>query len=270
MNNTASYVGLNITEVTSMLNDQTFGKLSYMKLRGMATAFRSQMEDSAMVSLSFEERFGLLVDAEYAKRRNTLLQRLLTKATFKDNSACLENIEYHEDRKLDRNLLTRLSTCTYIEEHRDIVIMGATGAGKTYVGCALGNAACRKFVSVKYIRLPELLVDLAIARGEGTYKKILVQYRKYALLILDEWLLTPLNLDTARDLLEIIEARHENSSTIFLSQFAIAGWYERLGEGTVADAVLDRIKHNSYEIIIEGKDSMRKRKSFKKALPKIE
>ena len=133
-----------------MLNDQTFEKLSYMKLRGMATAFRLQMEDGAMTPLSFEDRFGLLVDAEYAKRRNTLLQRLLSKATFKDNAACLENIEYHEDRKLDRTLLTRLSTCTYIAEHRDIVIMGATGAGKTYIGCAVGNAACRKFVSVKY------------------------------------------------------------------------------------------------------------------------
>ena len=222
-----------------MLNNQTLDKLSYMKLRGMATAFRHQVEDSAMDTLTFEERFGLLVDAEYAKRRNTLLQRLFLKATFKDNSACLENIEYHEDRKLDRSLLARLSTCAYITEHSDIILMGAAGAGKTYIGCALGNAACRKFISVKYVRLPELLVELSIARGEGTYKKLVAQYRKYGLLILDEWLLTPLSADFARDLLEIIEARHENASTIFLSQFAVSGWYARLGEGTVADAVLD-------------------------------
>jgi DNA replication protein DnaC len=255
----------NITqEAMTMLNDQTFEKLSYMKLRGMGSAFRQQMEDSTMASLSFEERFGLLVDAEYAKRRNTLLQRLLSKATFKDNSACLENIEYHEDRKLDRILFARLSTCTYISERRDVVIMGATGAGKTYIGCALGNAACRKFISVKYIRLPELLVDLSIARGDGNYRKVVAQYRKYGLLILDEWLMTSLDVVAARDLLEIIEARHENASTIFLSQSAPAGWYKRLGEGTVADAILDRIIHNSYEIIIEGKDSMRERKSFKK------
>lgn len=253
-----------------MLNEQTFEKLSYMKLRGMATAFRQQMENAAMQPLSFEDRFGLLVDAEYAKRRNTLLQRLLSKATFKDSSACLENIEYHEDRKLDRSLFARLSTCTYISEHRDVIIMGATGAGKTYIGCALGNAACRKFISVKYIRLPELLVELSIARGDGTYRKAVVQYRKYGLLILDEWLLTPLDIVAARDLLEIIEARHENASTIFLSQFTPAGWYERIGEGTVADAVLDRIIHNSYEIVIEGVDSMRKRKSFKKRSVKIE
>jgi len=140
--------------------------------------------------------------------------------------------------------------------------------GKTYIGCALGNAACRKFISLKYIRLPELLFDISIARGNGTYRKIVTQYQKYGLLILDEWLLTPLDVVAARDLLEIIEARHENASTIFLSQFAPAGWYERIGEGTIADAVLDRVTYNSYEIIIQGEDSMRKRKSFKKSSAK--
>lgn len=246
-----------------MLNNPTLEKLRYMKLRGMADAFTEQTADPAMKALSFEDRFGMLVDAEYAKRRNSALQKLISGATLKIGSACTEDIEYHSDRDLDKNLITKLSSCTYIEEHRNVIIMGATGAGKTYIGCALGNAACRRFVRVKYIRLPELLVELAIARGNGTIRKVMNQYRKYGLLILDEWLLMPLDATAALDLLEIVEARHENASTIFISQCAPAGWHSMIGEGRIADAVVDRILHSSYEIVISG-DSMRFRKSFRK------
>lgn len=246
-----------------MLNNTTFDKLRYMKLYGIAEAFREQLEDDAMKGLSFEERFGLIVDTEYMKRRNALLQRLLTSASFKIGGACMENIEYHADRKLDRDLLTRLSACSYITECRDVIIMGATGVGKTYLGCALGNAACRKFLKVKYIRLPDLLVDLSIARGDGTFRRVMNQYRKYHLLVLDEWLLVPPDSNSALNLLEIVESRHENASTIFISQCAPGGWHSMLGEGRVADAVMDRILHNSYEIVVAG-DSMRSRKSFKR------
>jgi DNA replication protein DnaC len=246
-----------------MLNSPTMEKLAYMKLRGMADSFRAQMEDSAMRDMMFEDRFGLLVDAEYAKRRNSLLQKLIASATLKVGSACMEDIEYHPDRNLDRELMTKLSACTYIDEHRNVIVVGPTGAGKTYVGCALGNAACRRFLKVKYVRLPELLVDLSIARGDGTFRKVMNQYRKYALLILDEWLLMPLDTGTALDLLEIVEARHEIASTIFISQCAPAGWHSMIGEGRIADAVVDRIIHNSFEIVING-DSMRSKKSFRK------
>lgn len=246
-----------------MLNSPTVEKLRYMKLRVMAESFEAQMEDQAMLGLSFEERFGLLVDSEYARRRDAILQKLFGKATLKTGSACVEDIEYLPDRNLDKALITKLSACAWIKEHRNVIIVGATGAGKTYIGCALGNAACRKFMKVKYVRLPELLVELSIARGDGTYRKVMNQYRKYELLIMDEWLLMPIETTTALDLLEIVESRHETASTIFISQSTPAGWHSMIGEGRIADAVIDRIVHNSYEIEISG-DSMRLKKSFKK------
>lgn len=246
-----------------MLNSETMEKLRGMNLRGMAEALRGQIDSPSARELSFDDRFGLLVDSEYIKRRNSLLHRLVKDAAFKMPSACVEGIEYDTDRHLDKSLLVRLSTCEYINEHRDVIIMGATGVGKTYAGCALGIAACRKFLKVKYIRLPELLVDLSIARGEGTYRKLTTAYKKYALLILDEWLLTPLEALAALDLLEIIETRHGNASTIFITQCAPTGWHSMIGEGRVADAILDRILYNSYEIRMDG-DSMRKKMSFKK------
>ena len=246
-----------------MLNSETMEKLRYMKLRGMSEALREQADDLAMLELSFDERFALLVDGEYLRRRNSLLQKLVTSATFKNSNASMEDIEYHPDRHLDRDTLMRLSSCSYIQERRDVIIMGATGVGKTYIGCALGNAACRKFQKVKYVRLPELLVDLSIAKGNGSFRRVMNHYRKYNLLILDEWLLVTLDSSAALDLLEIVESRHENASTIFISQCAPAGWHSMIGEGRIADAILDRILHNSYEIRIDG-DSMRHKKSFKR------
>lgn len=185
----------------------------------------------------------------------------MKRADFKQN-ACIEDIEYHTDRKLDKVQITRLSTCNYIYNKHNIIIMGASGSGKTYLSCAFGIQACRNYFTVKYIRLPELLTDLAIARGDGSYKKIIRKYKKVSLLILDEWLLAPLSNTEARDLLEIIESRHKNASTIFCSQFSPEGWYMKIGEGTIADAILDRIVHDSYQILIDGEESMRNEKGY--------
>jgi hypothetical protein len=245
-----------------MIHEQTMQKLYELRLSAMAEAFRAQLQDFNIQELSFEERFGLLVEVEWAKRKNNRLTSLIRKAEFQQTNACIEDIEYHADRKLDRAQIIRLASCQYIHEKLNVIIMGASGAGKTYIACALGMSACRNYLPVKYIRLPELLGELAIARGEGIYRKVMKTYKNVPLLILDEWLLVSLKESEARDLLEIVEARHQRGSTIFCSQFVPAGWHSKIGESTLADAILDRIAHNSYKITVEGIDSMRKRKGI--------
>lgn len=233
-----------------MTNEETIGKLIEMRMTAMASAFREQLSAPDMARLTFEERLGLLTDIEWTSRKNNRLKKLIQTAKFDQPQAHIADINYTAQRKLDRSLITRLATCTYIEENHNVIIMGATGSGKSYIGCALGMEACKRFYSVRYIRLPDLLTELAIARGEGTIKKLLVQYHKVNLLILDEWMLVSLRESEARDLLEIIHSRHKKASTIFCSQFAPAGWHAKIREATLADAILDRIVYDSYTIEI--------------------
>ena len=246
-----------------MLNNQTMGKLTEMLLTTMARNYKLQSEDAAFESLGFDERFGLLVDQEWTSRKNNRQKKLLQNAKFPFYDASIEGIEYLPDRQLDKAKITKLSSCNYITEFRNIVIVGATGSGKTYIANAFGTAACRNFYSVKYYRLSEFVAELQLAKNEKTYLKKLRRLKLVKLLILDDWLLYPLNAAEARDVLEIVEARYKKGSIIFCSQVDVGGWHQNLGsESVIADAILDRIAHESYKIVVAGNDSMRKRKGL--------
>jgi len=240
-----------------MLNEQTMEKLMDLRLRDMAKAFRAQMQDNTLKEMSFEDRFGLLVDTQWAQRKSNRIATLKKKAAFKFPHACMEDVDYSANRKLNRELLLELSQCKYIRDKRNILIMGAAGAGKTYLSNALGVAACRHLHKVKYIRMPELLVDMNIARSDGSYKDLMASYKKLPLLILDEWMHQPIGETQAGDVFEIVESRYQESSTIFVAQSEPAGWHRQIGSGVIADAILDRIVYNSYEIMLNGDVNMR-------------
>ena len=242
-----------------MTNQSTIDKLIEMRLTSMADNFRIQQADPTMREIAFDDRFGIIVDAEYQRRKNNRLNRLIRKAELEQPDACIADIDYHSGRKLNRALIERLGTCEYITEYRNIFITGATGSGKTYMACAFGMEACKRFYTVRYVRLPDLLLDLAHARREDKFDTTLKKYTNPVLLILDEWLLLKLSEDDAKNLFEVIHKRRKKASTIFCSQFRESEWYQQIGNGesTLADAIMDRISYDSYKIEIESADPTR-------------
>lgn len=241
-----------------MMIQPTLEHLHALRLRGMAAALEEQLHSAAATELSFEERLALLVEREVTWRDDRRLQRLLQEARFRLPSAAPEDIDYRSARGLDRGVLLRLASAEWVRHRQVVLIVGPTGVGKSYLACALGQAACRAGLSTRYFRMGRLLGDLALARADGSYAKVLTKLAKTELLVLDDWGLAPLGDAERRDLLEILEDRYRSRATLITSQLPLEHWHDYIGSPTLADAILDRLVHGAHKIILKG-GSMRKR-----------
>jgi len=235
-----------------MLSPPTMEQLQALKLAAMAAAWTAQQQDAQASQLSFDERFGLLVDAEWLARENARLTRTLKTAKLKLSQACLEAIDYAARRELDKALVRQLATGRWIAEHHHLLITGATGTGKTFVACALAHQACRQGYRALYWRVSRLFHALALARADGTYTRLLAKLARVDVLVLDDLALTPLQEAERRDLLEVLEDRYGTRSTIVTSQVPPAHWHEAIGDPTLADAICDRLLHNSHRLVLKG------------------
>jgi DNA replication protein DnaC len=235
-----------------MLNEPTVEKLKGLRLHAMADAWAAQQSQPNINSLSFDERFGLLVDAEWLHRENVRIARALKDAKLRMSNACVEDIDYSSKRELDKALVRQLGTCRWVAEHQNIVITGKTGTGKTYIACAFAQQACRKGYRAIYRRAPRLYQELALAKADGTYPRLLSRFARTDVMVIDDWALAPLTAEQRGDLLEILEDRYGNRSTIFASQLEAKRYHEYLGDPTVADAVCDRLLHNAHRVVLQG------------------
>lgn len=235
-----------------MLTEPTMEKVRGLGLTAFAAAWAEQQKDADVQKLTFDERLGLLVDAEWLHRENKRLARLLRAAKLKIGGACVEDIDYPARRELEKSVIRQLATCRWIEEHQNVVITGMTGTGKTYVACALAQQACRKGFRAVYRRATRLKDELTLAHADGTYTQLLGRFARADVFVIDDWGLAPPEDQERRDLLEILEDRYGTRSTIITSQVPPAKWHDHLGDPTMADAICDRVLHNAHRIVLKG------------------
>ncbi len=240
-----------------MILEETIKKLHDLKLYAMADALRELVTKPPGHGLSFEEQVGLLVEAEWTDRQNKALARRIKQAKL-GQSACLEDVWCDPERGIDRAVVRSLSTCQWVRSKQNVIVVGLTGVGKSYLGAALAQAACRNGFRAFCVRVPRLLHELAIARADGSYMKVLNRIAQVHVLVLDDFLIAPLKDTERRDLLEILEDRYGKSSTVITSQLPTKKWHESLSDPTLADAICDRVVHNAHVLAVRG-PSMRKR-----------
>lgn len=233
--------------------------MNQLNLSVMAELYKSQSKNKDIIDMSFDERMAILLDAETANKHTARINGIKRRAKLKQNNATVEDIKYYPDRELDKAKILSLSLCEYIESNQNIIITGATGAGKTYLACALGQKACERCIPTRYVRLPDLLLELEEAKAKGTYKKKLRGWAKTKLLIIDEWMLTDVSKGQKNDLLELLELREGTASTIYASQYMPDKWLQRMGLDPVSESIIDRVVSNAFGIRIKGESSMRTR-----------
>ncbi len=234
-----------------MLTQQTLDKMNAMKLSGMADALEQQRRAGEHARLGFEERLGLLVDAEWSVREQRKLTRRLRFAKLR-YQASLEDVDFKHPRGLDRQQVLSLGNCGWIQSRHNLVVTGPTGIGKSYLACAFVERACRRGFSASYLRLPRLLQQLAVARGDGSYERVLARLARLDLLAIDDWLLAPLRDGERRDLIEVIEDRSERASTLIASQLLAKNWHAVIGDPNLADSICDRLLHNAHRLELKG------------------